>query len=166
MGKIDVDQLRLRIDALNREYPELSDDEVLRSDVLEGATDMNDVLVRLVEEAITSKSLVIAITDRFDRLAERRARIRRRVDFLRGLILQIMQAANLKKIELPEVTLIQRASQPQIVGEVDADALPDDLVTIKREPNRTAIREALQAHRELPGLSLGNAPPSLQVNTR
>jgi hypothetical protein len=47
-----------------------------------------------------------------------------------------------------------------------ADLLPDDLVRIKREADRVKIREALLAHRKLPGISLSNAPPTLAINVK
>ena len=46
------------------------------------------------------------------------------------------------------------------------NTLPIDLVVTKRQPDRTAIRTALLNGREIEGLSLSNAMPSLQVRTR
>lgn len=162
----DVDQLRIQIETLLRQYPELADDEVLRADMLDGATDIEAVLTSLFRSSSRDKSMADAITVRIDQLSARRARFRARVEFLRGLMLKVLQSADRKKFELAEATLSQRASQPQIVGEVDVDALPDDLVKITREANRTAIREALLARRQLPGLSLSNSPPALTITTK
>lgn len=161
-----IDQLRLIIETLIRENPELRDDDVLRADMLDAETDIAAALAILYRKADDSKMLADAITLRVDELSERRARFLRRVEVMRSLMLSVLQAAHQKKLELPEATLSQRAGIPQIVGQVDADALPNDLVRIKREPNRTAIREALLAHREVPGLSLSNAPPTLMIKSK
>lgn len=162
----DVNQLRLQIEALIAEYPDLADDEILRADMLDGSTDIKEVLAALFNSVDDNKTMIVAITDRLQQLSARRARFARRVEFLRGLMLQVMQSADLKKIELVEATLSQRNVPPQIVGEVNADALPDDLCTIKREPNRTKIREALMERREIIGLALSNSPPTLVVNVK
>ena len=162
----DVDQLRLQIEAVLRDYPELADDEILRADMLDGATDIEAVLTSLFRSSSRDKSMADAITARIDQMSARRARFKSRVEFARSLMLKVLQSADRKKFELPEATLSQRASQPQIVGEVSGDDLPDDLVRISREPDRVKIREALLARREVPGLTLSNSPPTLAVNTR
>jgi hypothetical protein len=162
----NIDQLRRDIEALIRDYPDLGEDEILRADMLDGETDMRSVLTMLFNSVDDNKTMIEAITARLQQLSERRARFGRRVDFLRELMLKILQAADLKKIELAEATLSQRAVPPQIVGEIDVEQLPDDLVRIKREPDRTAIRAALLQRREVPGLALSNSPPSLLVNAK
>jgi hypothetical protein len=162
----NIDQLRRDIEALIRDYPDLGEDEILRADMLDGETDMRSVLTMLFNTVDDNKTMIEAVTARLQQLSARRARFARRVEFLRELMLKILQAADLKKIELAEATLSQRAVPPQIVGEIDVEQLPDDLVRIKREPDRTAIREALLARREVPGLALSNSPPSLLVNAK
>jgi hypothetical protein len=162
----NIDQLRRDIEALIREYPDLGEDEILRADMLDGETDLRSVLTMLFNTVDDNKAMIAAITERLQQLSARRARFGRRVEFLRELMLKILQSAQLRKIELPEATLSQRTVPPQIVGEVDADALPDDLCIIRREPNRNAIREALLNDRAVPGLSLSNSPPALLVNAR
>lgn len=161
-----VDQLRIQIEALIRDYPDLADDEMLRADMLDGSTNIQEVLTALFHSVDDNKMMVEATTARLQELTERRARFTRRVEFLRELMLQVLQSANLKKLELAEATLSQRNVAPQIVGEVDPEALPDDLCRIKREADRTAIREALLANRKLPGLGLSNSPPTLTINVK
>ena len=163
---MNLDQLRFDIQNLLLQYPELAEDDVLREDTLDGVTDFREALSGIVRRIDNAMMLKSALNVRIDELKQRRERFDLRIDRLRELTLSVLQSANLKKLELPEVTLSQRAGLPQIVGEPDVDQLPDDLVRIRREPNRTAIREALLAHRELPGLSLSNAPPSLVVKMK
>jgi hypothetical protein len=164
--KFNLEQLRLDLKNALLRYPDLADDEILRADTLEGATDIKEALTALVLAVSENRTMADALTTRLEELTDRRARFARRVELLREMILSVLQAANLKKLELPEATVSQRASPPQIIGEVSADALPDDLVRIKREPNKTAIREALLAHREVPGLYLSNSPPALTIKVK
>jgi hypothetical protein len=165
-SRFDIDQLRRAVEALRHDNPELADDEVLRADMLEGATDLFSALTTLVDASADAQAMMAAMTERLKALSARRANFGRRVDGLRSLMLTLLQAADLPKIVLPDATLSQRKGVPQIVGEVDADKLPDDLCRIKREPDLDAIRAALSDHREVPGLALSNAPPTLMIKVR
>jgi hypothetical protein len=163
----DVDQVRRQIEAQLREYPELADDEFLRADMLASETDMYEVLTTIHRGIEDSKSLLDGATARMDELKSRRARMQRRVDFGRALITSILMSADLKKVELPEVTLSLRNNPPQMLGEVtDAGALPDDLVKITRTADRVKIRQALELGREVPGFVLNNSPPSLMTRVK
>jgi hypothetical protein len=157
----DIGQLRIQIEGLRRANPDLAEDEVLR--MLESITDYKAALARLLRTVLDSEEYAEADTRLINDLKVRRARLEHRAEVYRELMLKILQSADLKKVELPERTLSQVSGTPQIVGEPDVNALPDDLVRIKREPDRPAIREALLARREVPGLSLSNSPPSLQI---
>src|SRR2546425_432664 len=114
----DVDQLRRSMEALIRDYPDLEDDEVLRSDMLEGATNLLEVLGRLTRGVSDAKTLIDAIDARVDELTKRCERFHRRVEYYRALMLSIMQSGDLRKVVLPEATLVQAKSQPQIVGHI------------------------------------------------
>jgi Siphovirus Gp157 len=161
-----VDQLRQDIEALVRDFPVLEDDEMLRADMLDAETDIAGVLTALFQASSNNKFMIEAINNRIDQLAIRRARFKMRIEFLRGLMLKVLQSADLKKFELPEATLAQRASQPQILGEVDAALLPAELCRFIREPDRVKIREALLKGDMVPGMYLSNAPPSLTVSIK
>lgn len=162
----NIDQLRHDIEALIRDNPDLADDEVLRADMLDGETDLYSALTALVEACAEAKSMQSAIGERLQALTARRARLSRRADHLRDLMLKILQSADLKRIELADATLSQRAGIPQVIGEPDVDALPDEFVRIKRVADAGAIREALINHREVPGLVMSNAPPSLMIKVK
>jgi hypothetical protein len=166
MARFDVDQLRLDIEALIRDYPEIAEDETLRADMLDAETGIHEALTLLVNDIDSSKMMIVGITARRKELEERCDRLVHRVEGLRALVLKVLQSAELKTVSLPGVTLSQQRSQPQIVGEPNPDALPDDLVRIKREANRTAIREALLNGRAIPGLTLSNAAPHLIIRVR
>jgi hypothetical protein len=168
MTNLNPDILRREIEALRRELGEHDEDNELRRDMLEGATDMHEVLRELVATTDDTETLIDALDERMERLASRRSRLKQRVETMRGTILKILQAADLKKLVLPEATLSQRQQQPQLVGvlHVNADELPDHLCRIKREPDRVAIREALMKGDLVPGVFLSNAPPTLTISTR
>lgn len=166
MNEREADMLRAEIETLIRQYPEIAEDEVLRADMLDGETALSDVLTDLIRMGEDAKAMGAATKARQDDLKARAQRFDRRVEFTRALMLSILDAANLRKVELPEGTVFLRNNTPQLVGEPDADTLPDDLVKIERKPDRTKIKDALKAGRELPGLALSNSPPSVVVTVK
>jgi hypothetical protein len=171
MARIDGRALQQQIANLYLDFPELrDDDEMLKLDMLEGATDLHELATVIVRAERESKALFdgtdTALGTLVEDLKARKARFKRRGQFLRAMLLKIMQAAEIKKLELPIATLSQRSSPPQIVGEPDVALLPDDLCRLTREPNRSAIREALERGDEVPGLFLSNAPPSLSIHAK
>lgn len=166
MNEREADMLRAEIERLIRDYPEIAEDEVLRADMLDGETAISDVLTALIRMSEDAKAMQGATKQRQDDLKARAERFGRRMEFARALMLSILDAANLRKIELPEATVFLRNNAQQIVGEPDADTLPDDLVKVVRYPDRTKIKDALKAGRELPGLQLSNSPPSVVVTVK
>jgi hypothetical protein len=77
-----------------------------------------------------------------------------------------MEAADLKKRELPEATLSMHSGQKQLIGDADPTTLPDDLCKISRSPDRTAIKDALKAGKTVPGYSLSNSQPTLSIRIK
>ena len=134
--------------------------------MLDGETAISDVLTDLIRMAEDAKAMRDATKSRQDDLKARAQRFDRRVEFVRSLMLAILDAANLRKVELPEGTIFLRNNAQQIVGEIDPAVLPDDLVKIERKADRAAIKDALKAGRDLPGLVLSNSPPSVVVTVK
>jgi hypothetical protein len=166
MYRHDADALRREIERLLLEYPELVDDEVLRADMLDGSTDIGDILTSLIHTIQDATALEEGTRARLVELKLRGQRFTMRVEFVRALIFKIMETAQLKKLELSEATLLIRANPQQIVGELDAAMLPDELCRIKREPDKAKIRARLLEGGEVPGCMLSNAPPSLMVRVK
>jgi hypothetical protein len=166
MLETQTNQLRSQIEAMLRDYPELADDEILRADMLEGETDIGEIVTnihRMIEDA---KALREGTQGRLDDLIARRTRFQRRVDFGRDLICRIMEAGQITKLELPEVTASMRKGMPTLVGDPDPDALPDELVRITRAPDKAKIKDALTRGLVVPGFSFSNAPPSLTLRVK
>jgi hypothetical protein len=165
MYRHDADALRRTIERLLLDYPELADDEVLRADMLDGSTDIGDILTSLIHTIQDATALKEGTKARLDELKARGERFTRRTEFVRALIFKIMETARLKKLELAEATLSIRNNPQQVIGE-DVDALPDALCRIKREPDKKKIRDTLLAGEAVPGWTLSNAPPSLMIGTK
>jgi hypothetical protein len=166
MKEQDANAVRLEIENLILRFPEIAQDEILRADMLDGETSISDVMTDLIRMGEDARAMREATKDQLANLKARGERFDRRLEFSRALMMSIMNAADLRKFELPEGTIFMRNNPQQIVGEVDGDKLPDDLVRIERKPDRTKIKEALKEGRALPGLALSNSPPSIVVTVK
>jgi hypothetical protein len=159
-------ELRQQIEATLRNYPDLMEDEFLRAGMLEGELPLAEVLTEIHRMISDAMILIEGTKPRLDALRARRDRFERRIEFGRELIVKILQSAELRRIELAEMTLTLRKGQPKVLGEPDATLLPDRLCKIKREPNYTKIREALEAGEQVSGCVLSNAEPALTIRVK
>lgn len=160
--RFDVNFLRRQIEALKAAYPELAEDETLLADVLEGETELNDILSFLVRQANETEAISDGLGEYAKALAARRARLERRVQSIRALMMSAMDAAGIKKATLPEATLSISAGRPRLV--IDDEAmLPPAYVLTVTQPNKDAIKEALAANLDVPGAHMSNSEPSIRV---
>lgn len=166
MREQDADALRLEIENLIRQFPEIAEDEILRADMLDGETNISDVLTDLIRMGEDARALRDATKQQQSNLKARADRFDRRIEFTRSLMMAILNAANLRKLELPEGTVYLRNNPQQIVGEPDADKLPDALCKIERKPDKKALLAALKEGQVFEGLALSNSPPSIVVVVR
>lgn len=146
-------------------YPELEEDETLRADTLEGATDINAVLSKLVQEREAAYGMAEGIKVPVDDLRQRKARMERRGDGYGEAIEKIMNAAGLNKVTLPNATLSITNSAPPVTISDEA-AIPDRFIRTKREIDKTAINAAVKAGEEIPGVVIGNAATRLTVRVK
>lgn len=109
---------------------------------LESETDIDALMTSIVRRIEDSKALVIGTKDRAEELAARRKRFEDRIESLRNLAFKLMEAANVAKLELPEVTLSVRHVPPS-VQIVDEDNLPDIACKFERKPDKAKIKELL-----------------------
>ena len=158
--------LQQEIANLYLQYPELVDDETLRVDTLEGATDLKELLTAIVRGIEDAKALRDGTKQRLDELKARHDRFKMRIEFLRAMITKILHHAGLKKIELAEATLTVKDGTPKVLGAADPETLPDDLCRIVREPDMAKIKQRLIDGGDVPGCMLSNAEPSLAMYVR
>ncbi|MFC0245800.1 siphovirus Gp157 family protein [Falsochrobactrum ovis] len=153
----DVTVLEREFADLIAAFPELAEDEDLRADTIEGETDAYRVLGKIVAIERDANSMITAINERAKELSARKERYTRRKDAMRALLLRLLKAADLSKVSLPEATVSVGKGRAG-VEIIDETLLPDSVVKLKREPDRTAIKAALDAGQEVPGavLKVGN----------
>lgn len=162
MTRLDLSTLEREVASLLAAYPDLSEDEDLRADMLEGSTEVFDVLARLVDRLQHATAMREAVSARIATLTERRDRFGRQQEALRTVIQRVMSIADLRKAELAEATLSVRPGTPKVVV-TDESELPEWFVRVKREPDKTAIKQALKDGQFVPGATLSNAEEVLNV---
>lgn len=161
---LDADNVRRQVEAMLLEFPELREDEQLRLDSIEAETEATEILDRLVGYVRDAETMEAATADRIGKLKARKDACERRADGYRQLIHRIMDAAGIRKMQLPEATLSIRPAGPA-VRVLDEAAIPDEFWRVKREPNKTAIKAALLDGVAVPGVTLSNSADTLSVRT-
>jgi hypothetical protein len=159
--------IRRQIEALKLHFTDHKDtesEEWLLS--LESETDLTEFIEKMILRIENAKIMVSGLKDHIADLRARQDRFEWRIDSLRAAITTLMDKANISKIEMPMATVSIRTAQPQLVGDADPMDLPVDLVQTIIELNKTAIKDALKAGREVPGFALNNAPPQLTIRIR
>lgn len=160
-----IDELKAQVGLLLAEYPELADDEQLRLDTLDGETDINWLASMLVDAALNAGTMADAIKIRVSDLSDRKKRFENKEQSLRNLIKTLMDAAQLPKLQLTDATLSIRSLSPSPIV-TDATLLPDDCVRLERKPDMAAIKAAMEARKELPGIVMSNGGTSLTIRVK
>ena len=160
----NVAQVQQEIVGLLVAFPELADDEVLREDMISGSTSADELLSQLIRKIGATQAIASGTAEYIGELQERKARLERREYALRAFILKIMTTADLKRKELPEGTLAVRQGTPKVVIYNENEITPEFIRTTT-VPDKQKIRAALLAKEFVPGCSLDNAGPQLQIRT-
>lgn len=157
--------VRSRIEALLNAHPELADDDELRAGMIEGETDLHNILSRLVRLRNERLAYAEGIDSYVGSLSERKARMLRGADMLKKLIFELMDAGALRKVPLPEATISVSAGRNS-VEIVDAGELPQGYFTTVRQPDKPAIKAALEKGEAIPGARLVTGEPSVTIRIK
>ena len=161
--KINPETVKAQIGVLLHEHPLIADAEELLSGMIEGETDLHDLLRQIVQDIGETEANRDALSEYTAQLYDRAQRLDAKAEAKRALILKLMELAHLSKAALPEATLSIRAKPRALVGNGDPDAMPDEFVRIKRTIDRTAIKNALMDGRDVKGFALDNGGVSLSI---
>lgn len=163
--RLDQSMIKHQIESLKVQFPDVFDDEESWLIALETETD----LIKCLDIIESRRQDAIALAETIDSLIEnhkaRRSRFRARDEAARSLILNLMQSAGLKKLELPQSTLSVRDGIQKVVI-VDEAEIPNEFFRIKREPDKIAIKNALNDGESVPGAAMSNVEPILAIRTR
>ncbi len=151
-----------QINILLADYPQLADDQELLKDTLEGNTRFNELMERFLGEMRENETLAEAVSERIGRLRERQTRLTHRAQFFRALMHRLMDFAGIKALNLPEAK-ISVVNSPDKVIITDESAIPDAFMRVTKEPNKTAIKNALKNGSNVTGATLSNGGTTIQV---
>lgn len=162
---VDAAYTAKAIDNLLAAYPELADDADLRADTIEGETDLQGLVSRLVRKRQEVNAEINGLADYIGALTERKSRKSRAAEFYTNLIRDLMGHAGLPKMALPEATVSLTAPRRSVEIE-DAGALPQGYVIMTPTPNRAAVKSALEAGDNIPGARLVVGEPGLTIRVK
>jgi len=140
------------------------DDETIRQAIQDG-TCIEEIMRALLNAIAEDESMEEAISIRQRELAERKGRFGARRGRVRDVLSDLMQRANLRKLELAEATL-SLSNSPQSVRITDENAIPDQFLRIKKEPDKAAIKDALKSGDIVAGAELSNGGQSLTIRRK
>lgn len=155
-------QLRAAHAALIEAHPELASDDDFLADVIEGETDAPAIMQRLIierRESLANGEAMDKLANDYAALSDRwtaRAEARRK---LMGLVLD---AVGLRKMTTPAGTVSVSAGRVSLVL-ADDFTPPQGYARTRIEPDKTAIKAALEAGEVMPGASLVTGKPIVQV---
>ena len=155
-------ELEREIQTLLEQFPQLKDDQELLTDMLEGQTDFNEIIATLAKDIKLAKANVDGIKEVAKELKERQSRFEAKEEFCRSLIHKLMDAAGVKKLTLPVATVNITNVSPSVMI-LDEAAIPDAFMRIKKEPNKTAIKAAMETGQSVPGAVMSNGSTTISI---
>ena len=139
---------------------EFGDDDQLVADMIEGSTDLHELLsaaaLRVTELEASQDGIKAAVA----KLRQRNARFERQIAALRSGMHAAMSAAAVRKLELAAVTL-SIAATPRRLKVVDEAQVPDEFW--RRELDKPKLADALKGGAHVPGAQLDNGGDTIRI---
>lgn len=133
--------------------------------LVETECDALERLRRMLRAARVAEADAKATGDVINELRERKTRLESKSEQLRGTVLWALEELGMTKLEAPDMTVSVRPGRPG-VEVTDLSKIPDRFVRVKIEPDKAAIRDALEQGEQIEGVTLKNARPSLTIRSR
>jgi hypothetical protein len=155
-------ELRAAHAALIEAHPDLATDDDFLADVIEGETDAPAIMERLVIE----RREAMANGEAMDKLAEDYAKLSdrwtMRAESRRKLMGVVMDAVGLRKMSTPAGTVSMSPGRVTLAL-ADDFTPPQGYARTKVEPDKAAIKAALEAGEVMQGASLVTGKPIVKV---
>lgn len=142
----------------------ISEDDPDLAELMDGECDAIDRLRRILRFVRWTEAQAKALGELMAESRERKARMERKADSLRGVVLHALSELGLKKLEAPDFTASVTAGRPKVIITNEA-ALPEEVCVVSRTPDKRAVA-AWIAEKPCPGAELSNAAPSLTVRAK
>lgn len=159
-----AEMVHSQILALKEKHPELADDADLLADTIEGVTDFDRVIDKLAMAAVEARGLSAGLNETIGKLKTRQQRFDKLGAAMRDMALQLMLAAECKKIVVSTATLWTRKGGASVVVD-DVNELPQGFTTTTVAADTPAIKKSLEAGEAVPGAHLEQSGPSISIRT-
>jgi hypothetical protein len=163
--KVDIAEFKAHVASLLEQHPELVEDEDLRADMFEGETDLHSIVNRLVSIKLDADAMAAAVKARKQDIADRQSRFERKAEGAKTLLKDLLIAADLPKVTLPEATV--SITKPRTkVNILDVNDLPQGFYAVERKAKAAEIKTALEAGEKIPGAELTLGSEGIMVRTK
>lgn len=149
-----------------KEAFDLEDGEETLLDTLEGESTLPDRLAGLVRAAVRDEAMADAMKAIIADNQARKKRFEDRAQRFRTLVLWAMGETGLTKLAKPDLTASVSSGRPAVTITGDPGDIPDVFCRIRREPDKTAIREYLEHGDSLSFATLGNPSSVLTIRSK
>lgn len=141
------------------------DDETLH-DTIEGISNLPEAIAAVIRTYMDDLTLAAALGQRIADMQERLARFEARAETKRALVTQVMERAELKKLQEPDFTVSLRAVPPGLVVSDEAQIPADYWKPLPPKLDKKGLLASLNAGQAVPGAALGNGGTTIAVRTR
>ena len=153
---------RQQREALLAEFPELSEDIDTLADTLEGMSMAPDLIAEFIRNAREDEANAEALASMMRDMADRKQRFIARADKRRQAAMNVMNAIEMRKLEMPDFTASIRAVPPKV--ELFGD-VPKEFCNVVYVPDKSRIKEAL-TNGPVSGAHMTNGYETLTVRTK
>lgn len=144
------------------EDPDFANDEALLRDVLDGETNVFDLIRRLGRFVLDAESLEAAAKKRAADITTRQRRFEAQANAARGALFGMLEALDERKFVDAEFTISLRSGRPSVMI-TDEESIPDEFWATTRSINKSAINAAIKDGKDVPGAVQTNSLPTLSL---
>ena len=155
--KANLDAIKAVASAIDEEHP---DDEQLKLDMLEGETDFNEYMNKVLYKRATVLEDIKGKKFLIDCLKKRIKSDEKKVESINGFVDMLLHVASIKNFKGLVTTVSRHAVKPKPVV-TDEDLLPSKYIKIKRTVDKVAINNAIKEGAVISGVSMDNGGETL-----
>lgn len=159
-------QKRAAVELAGMIRAQLGDDDstsTVVEDMVGGETDLFEIVDRIITESLEIDALAEGLKSYKAAIDARKSRYEAKSEKLRASVASVLSELGIKgPIRRPSFTLSVGVS-PQSVQITDEDSLPFMFKKVKSEPDKKAIKAALETGQAVDGAHLSNGGPRLIV---
>lgn len=140
------------------------DDPDFIRDTIEGETSLREIIAQLVAQDGEDRAIVGGIETYEAGLANRKDRIKKRIEVRRALIASGLEAAGITKLETPTGTVSERKVAPSAIITDEAEIPSRYWKPQPPKLDKKAVTDALKQGETIPGATLSNGGKTISLS--